>query len=251
MKGECFIMTLNEKTYANIYEGLKRNFLYENDLNSIHILINLYDIEDNIRNIYPKYVTIQYIKNNISKFLKGREGNSLIASNLGELIHEDINRLELLLYLDGYKKGYADIKNANLLEKEAVEIYDINTLYHRKYLFQFDFSNQNINDFKEELFKNLKETDDYYKYLDDLIIYYCNKIIENKIMNLNNYLDSQLTIKCNTKSLVINDNPDLLSDNDLKSIYQEVVSIIKKNSNRLFKDAYWNGLNDRVLKRYK
>lgn len=244
-------MAVNENTYVNIYEGLKRNFLYENDLNSIHILINLYDIEDNIRNIYPKYVTIQCIKNYISKFLKDREGNALIASNLGELIHEDINRLELLLYLDGYKKGFADIKNANLLEKKAVEVYDINTLYHRKYLFQFDLNNQTINDFKEELFLYLKETDDYYKYLDDLIVYYCNKIIEPKIMNLNNHLDSQLTIKCNTKSLMINDNLEILSDNDLKSIYEEVIIIIKKNSNRLFKDAYWNGLNDRVLKRYK
>ena len=44
-------MALTNDTFCDLYEGLKHNFLFKNDLNSIHILLNLYDIEDNIRNI--------------------------------------------------------------------------------------------------------------------------------------------------------------------------------------------------------
>lgn len=251
MKGECYQMTLSENTYNNIYEGLKRNFLYENDLNSIHILINLYDIEDNIRNIYPKYVTIQHIKNSVLKLLKFKEDNTLIASNLGMLIHEDINRLELLLYLDGYKKGFADIKKANILEKLAVEIYDINTLYNKKFLFQFDITNENVKEFKERVFNSLKESDDYYSYLDDLIEYYCEKIIKPKVMNLNKHLDNQLKINYDNERLISLDSTTFLSDTELLSIFNESVTIITRNSNKLYKDAFWNGLNDRVLKRYR
>ena len=59
-------MALSNDTFYDLYEGLKHNFLFKNDLNSIHILLNLYDIEDNIRNIFPKYVSIKYLRNHIS-----------------------------------------------------------------------------------------------------------------------------------------------------------------------------------------
>ncbi|MGM0395757.1 MAG: hypothetical protein ACQEP4_01735 [Bacillota bacterium] len=244
-------MALSNDTFYDLYEGLKHNFLFKNDLNSIHILLNLYDIEDNIRNIFPKYVSIKYLRNHISRILKNRRGNQLIAMNLGELIHEDINRLELLLYLEGYKGGFISIKEANRLEDITVKTCSINELYYQKYLFHFDTFTEDVQDLRDEIFSNLEKDEDSNKHLQNLIGRYCEKVIRNKIFSLNRYLDKQLTIDYKSSSANITEDETLLTMDDLSNVYNEVVKIVSRNGMRLYKDAYWNGLNDRVLKRYR
>lgn len=244
-------MALSNDTFYDLYEGLKHNFLFKNDLNSIHILLNLYDIEDNIRNIFPKYVSIKYLRNHISRILKNRRGNQLIAMNLGELIHEDINRLELLLYLEGYKGGFINIKEANRLEDITVKIYPITELYYQKYLFHFDTYTEDVNDLRDEIYYNLDKDEDSSNHLHKLIDRYCEKVIKNKIFSLNRYLDKQLTIDYDSLPVNITEDETLLTMDDLSNVYSEVIKIISRNGMRLYKDAYWNGLNDRVLKRYR
>jgi hypothetical protein len=244
-------MALTNDTFCDLYEGLKHNFLFKNDLNSIHILLNLYDIEDNIRNIYPKYVSIKFLKNSIARILKERRGNQLIALNLGELLHEDINRLELLLYLEGYKNGFINIKEANKLEDLTVKTYPINELYYQKYLFHFEAGTDSVIEFKEEVFFNLEQYELKSNHLSSLIGKYCEKIIRSKVFSLNKYLDKQLTIDYSDEYTHITEDDTLLTTDELSNINSEVVKIINRNGMRLYKDAYWNGLNDRVLKRYR
>lgn len=62
----------NLKAY-DIYEGLKYEFLFNNDINCIHILLNLYDLEKNINNIFPKYISIKQLRRNIRRILKKGE----------------------------------------------------------------------------------------------------------------------------------------------------------------------------------
>ncbi|HCO19376.1 hypothetical protein [Gudongella oleilytica] len=244
-------MALTNDTFCDLYEGLKHNFLFKNDLNSIHILLNLYDIEDNIRNIFPKYVSIKFLKNSITRILKERRGNQLIALNLGELLHEDINRLELLLYLEGYKDGFINIKEANKLEDLTVKTYPINELYYQKYLFHFESGPDNVEAFKEEVFSSLEQQEEESGHIINLIEQYCDKIIRAKVYSLNKYLDKQLTINYSDEYTHIAEDDSLLTLDELSNIYMEVVKIINRNGMRLYKDAYWNGLNDRVLKRYR
>ncbi len=47
------------------------------------------------------------------------------------------------------------------------------------------------------------------------------------------------------------EDEDLLNFNELNSIYKETIKVVYKNSLRLYEQAYWYGINDRVLKRYK
>ena len=244
-------MALFNDSFYDLYEGLKHNFLFNNDLNSIHILLNLYDLEDNIRNIFPKYVSIKFLRNHISRFLKDRRGNQLIALNLGELIHEDINRLELLLYLEGYKNGYVNIKEANDLEKITVKSYSVNELYYRKYLFHFESNSEKTKKLKENLFIKLNQNKNTSNRLQDLIDGYFENVIKTKVFSLNKYLDKQLTIDYESDFTTITEDDTLLTNEDLTLLYNEVKKIISRNGMRLYKDAYWNGLNDRVLKRYK
>lgn len=235
----------------NLYDGLKHNFLYNSDINSIHILLNLYDLEDNIRNIFPKYVSIKHLKNHISKSLKSRRGNQLIAKNLGELIHEDINRLELFLYLEGYKSGYYNTRYVNILESLTLKYLSIEELYSLKYLFHFENSNIEIVELKENIFIELQECESKYNALFDTISNYSNNVIRTKIYSLNKYLDKQLTMDYNSNLGNIKEDDTLLTKDDLGGIYCEVSKVIIKNGMKLYKDAYWIGLNDRVLKRYR
>lgn len=243
------IMALSYK--SDLYEGLKYNFLYNNDINCIHMLLNLYDLEDNIRNIFPKYVSIRNLRSHISKVLINRRGNQLIALNLSDLIHEDINRLELFLYLEGYKQGYTNIKGANILENLTLKIHSIEDLYNIKYLYYLDTNNKNIKEQRQNINKELNKKEKNSKVLSDLITNYLTKVVKSKVFSLNKYLDKQLMIDYNSELLNIKEDETLLTKDDLNFIYREVVKIVLKNGFKLYKDAYWNGLNDRVLKRYK
>lgn len=235
----------------NLYDGLKHNFLYNNDINCIHILLNLYDLEDNIRNIYPKYISIKHLRSRISRCLKDRNGNQLIAKNLGELIHEDINRLELFLYLEGYKQGFYNKKIVNLLESITVKYFSIDDLYSLKYLFHFENNNEEVLELKATIYNDLDldEFKDHYIY--ENIKKYTSTIMKTKIFSLNKYLDKQLTIDYSSNMGNIKEDATLLTREDLNSIYSEVLKVIIKNGIMLYKDAFWNGLNDRVLKRYR
>ena len=150
-------MALSDSKVSDIYEGLKYKFLFNNDINCIHILLNLYELEDNINNIVPSYISIKRLRKNIRKALKDRRGNHLIAYNLGELIHEDINRLELLIYLEGYKAGYLNKKHINDLENITLRYFSISELYNKRYLFNFDSSIEEVNNFKTDIYKSFLE----------------------------------------------------------------------------------------------
>jgi hypothetical protein len=236
---------------VNLDNGLKHNFLYNNDINCIHILLNLYDLEDNIRNIFPKYVSIKNIKNYISKCLKDKRGNELIAKNLGELIHEDINRLELYLYLEGYKQGFYNIKAVNVLESITVKYLSIEELYSLKYLFHFKTNIKEVLELKEKINTSIDRTEINDKFISENICKYTTNIIRPKVYSLNKYLDKQLTIDYCSKYYNIKEDSSFLTKKDLKNIYNEVYKIVLKNGLMLYKDAYWNGVNDKVLKRYK
>lgn len=185
-----------------LYNGLLYNFLYNNDINSIHILLNLYDIEINMTNIYPKYRCTKEIRKKIRRLLFPRRDRQLISNNVAMLVHEDIDRLELTFYLQGYYRGYNDNRWVNFLEDETIRHIDEEDLYEKSFLFHYDTSRHEIQKIYKDLFTyidfNEKETND----LHDMISNYCDKIIKKKIYNLNSFTDKQLTIGYSQKILI-------------------------------------------------
>ncbi len=244
-------MAIADNNIYNIYDGLKHNFLYENDINSIHILLNLYDLEENITNIYPKYISINSLKKHIGRFLKDKKGNHLISLNLGQLIHEDINRLELYIYLDGYKKGFYNKSWVNILEKATIKSMSFEKLYNIKHLYHFKIKDKSILEIKNLVNYNIQKKEKDEKTLNDIINKYCEYIIKSKIFNLNKYLDKQLTIEYSLEEFNIKDDNCALSFEELSGIYNEIVRFVSRNALKLYKEAYWYGLNDRVLERYR
>lgn len=244
-------MALANNNISSIYDGLIYKFLYKNDINCIHILLNLYDLEDDITNICPKYITISNLKKRINRFLRGRKDNHFISLNLSQLIHEEINRLELFIYLEGYKHGYFNNHWVNILEKVTLKNICVEKLYKFKYLYHFGSNIEEILDLKKQINKEIQDKETTDKYLYEKVVKYCNTVLKVKVFNLNSFLDKQLTIDYNSNKYNIKDDEELLNFNELNNIYKETVKIVLKNSLKLYKEAYWYGLNDRVLKRYR
>lgn len=251
MKGGNGMGVAKDNVY-DLYSGLINQFLYKNDINSIHILLNLFDIEDNITNICPKYISTYQIKKHISKRLKlKKKNNHLICLNIGQLIHEDIHRLEFYICLEGYRNGFFNNSLANLLEKAAIENIPLEDLYKRKYLYHFECKNKRIKNIREIIDRKLDEIENESKNLYNNIINYCENILKSKILSLNKFLDKQLTIEYDLETYSIKEDYSLLTLEELNFIYNEIVKIVLKNGYKLYKEAFWYGLNDRVLKRYK
>lgn len=244
-------MALSNSSIYNICQELKYKFLFKNDINSIHMLLNIYDLEDNITNIFPKYVCMDHIRKCTTRFLRKRRGNYLIALNLSQILRDDINRLELYLYLEGYKYGYSNNKWVNTLEEMSIKYYNSEELYNLNYLFHFENKISEVLELKLSIRNVLHNESDLDNPQITLIMDYLENIIKPKVFLLNKYLDKQMTIEYNSKNFKIREDETLLTLEDLNGIYKEVVKSILKYGLKLYNDALWNGLNDRVLQRYR
>ncbi|MCF6465904.1 hypothetical protein [Clostridium sp. Cult2] len=242
-------MVLAKANLWQIYDGLRYNFLYNGDINSIHILLNLYDLETKMTNISPKYICTKEIRKRVRRLLFPRKDRQLISNNIAMLIHEDIDRLELTLYLEGYKKGYYSNKWVNILEDKTIENIPIEELYGKNYLFHYNISLEEIKKLKRDFWEDIDRVNEETNYLDNFIHTYCEKVIKGKIYNLNMFIDKQLKIEYNLNKPNIGEEA-LLSAKELHSLHKLIVKIIRKNTINMYKEASWFGVNDRVLNRY-
>lgn len=233
-----------------IYERLKHNFLFNNDIDSIHILLTLYDLEENISNICPKYMCIKDVKRRIRSKLRRRKDKELIANSIGTLILEEIDRLELAFYIDGYKAGYYSSKWVNIIEETALNYYPIDEIYERKSLFHYYHDYEGVEDIKNEIEKEIDGAEKETKSIENRVAHYCKKTIKDKILRLNKYVDKQLTIDYNYYPLHIREEGCILTLEEMNDLYEVIVKTLIKSIIKIYKDAYWFGLNDKVLKRY-
>ncbi len=244
-------MAIVDNDISIIYDGLINKFLYKNDINCIHILLNLFDLEEDITNICPRYITTSKLKKRINRYLSNRKDKHFISLSLGQLLHEDINRLELFIYLEGYKKGYYNNYWVNKLEKVMLINNQMEDLYNMKYLYHFGTNLKEVKSVKSKIFVEIEKTEKNKNFLYSTILEYSSSIFKFKVFNLNNYLDKQLTINYDSDPHNFTEDEDLLNIKELNNIYKETIKVVFKNCLKLYKDAYWYGLNDRVLKRYK
>lgn len=236
-----------EISKSHICVGLKRNFLYRGDIGSLKSLMSFYDINMGVQNIFPKYVSMGILRNKIAKAIAYRSDAHCISRSLSLQIHEDINRLELYIYLDGYIQGFNNANLANALEKEALKFYKSSDLANKKYLFQFKNVNRDVRNFKKRLRSELIKDEKKRGKVLATVYEFSNKVIKDKTYSLNKYVDRQLELDRDG----INPASIMIPKEDLKIIYKETFKFILNTCTNLYTDAYWNGLNERVLKRYR
>lgn len=242
----------NNKNYAfkDIKNYLVDNFLYNNETDCINILLNIYNIEESIENIFPRYVSLENLRLDIIKLYKEKRGIELIARNLSSLIHDDINRLELYLYLEGYRRGFNSSKLINKLEMIALNYLSIEELYSRKKLYNYEFKNKDVVIFKKELFKCLRRDRFTRSYISSIVRGVDKNLLRKKIFNINSHLDLQLVFSYDSSARFKEMN-SYLSVNEISNLYKKILKFLYVDGYRILTNGYWDGINDKVMKRYK
>lgn len=234
----------------DIYQGLTDKFLYNDDLNSIYMLLALYDIEENISNICPIYTYSKDIRHKIKNILKDREDAEVISQNLSIIVNEDMNKLELCFYLEGYKDGFSNSKYINCLEDRSLQLLNIKDIYEAQYLFHFDMRNNDILEFKKECFEYLDSKNKKNKHIEELIYRFTNKVIKKKITNLGDYVERQLKINFDIYKLSIVEVDYNLSEQEIDKLYKLILKTLTGHLKNIYKEAFWYAINDKVLMRY-
>lgn len=242
-------MVLAKIDICKMCKELQYSFLYENNIDSIYILLNIYDLEDNMTNIYPKYISTSAIRKRVKRQLIYKKDREFISNNIALLLHEDVDRLELILYLEGYKNGYQNIKWANILEEKTIKCFSIEQMYEKNFLFHHDTVFKEIKKFKEDFKNQAKIEEKETKFLNDFINRYCEKVIKRKIYTLNIHIDKQLAMEFDSNKMNIKEEP-LLTTDELNKMYKIIVDTIIRNIVKIYIEANWLGVNDRVGNRY-
>lgn len=243
-------MSLNRNDFQAMQRALENNFLYRNDEDSLHVLLSLLENEYRVKKLKPKYTCMRAISRSIRRVLRNRSDAKEIVATLTRILNEEINRLEFAVYLEGYALGYQDKEWTDRLEMATLEQLPVEELYNRQSLFHTRL-NSDILVLKNRLMDQMEEQTPQYKRLPLVTGKYCEKKISRKVMRLNSYLHKQLVLWQDeqTERTGIRE-PAILVTAELERIYERVVRAYAKSIQKLFKEAYWHGLNDRVISRY-
>lgn len=241
--------------FKDIKRFLIEKFLYDADGESVNILLNIYEVEDNIETIYPTYISLRHLKKDIIKFLRNKEGKELISYNLSNLIHDDVNRYELFMYLEGYRAGLNASKNVNRLEILTLKYLNVDDIYSRKRLFNREISNKEINILKEKLFYDLRNDKKVKRHIYDIVFKFNLKVLKRKVFELNSHVDKQMVLDLDnndySSTASFRETNSNLSKRELFGLNKKIFRFLIKDGMKIFENAYWDGINDKVMKRYK
>ncbi len=239
-----------EKRLGDICTSLKHNFLYNKDLNSIHILLNLYDIENKMMNISPTYISTNDIRKKIKSHLAYRKDREAISNNIMNIIHEDIDRLELIFNIEGYSLGYYNTPMVNKLEELVVQKYSIDKLYDYRNLLKTNSESEMIKKLKTENFIDMYKYEEKYKDIYEFVDMYCKEFIRNKVFRFNENLNRQLKIEYRYEEIYLIEEKNFLTINEIDKIYDIIKERLYTNIIEIYTEASWFGINDRLLNRY-
>ena len=236
--------------FEDVKDFLLDKFLLDGDVDSMNILLNSYNIEDSINTITPSYISLKHLKKDLVSFLKNKEGKELLAYNISNVIHDDINKFELAIYLEGYRAGFNSKAHVDIVESLAFSIYDLNTIYTCKKLFKSSVLPPEVQKVKNKVFADVDKLGYPKKKINDIVKKLDFKLLRKKIYMMNSFLDKQLMFSDNPEEGFI-ELGNALTRNELLGLNKKIIKFMLRDGLRVYKNAFWDGVNDRVLKRYK
>ncbi|MBS4871376.1 MAG: hypothetical protein KHZ78_00855 [Peptoniphilus sp. oral taxon 375] len=234
----------------DIKTTLLNKFLFEDDSTCLQILLNLYNIEDSIENVLPSYISMKNLKSDIIRYLNPNQGRELVAQNVTNLIHGDITRLELCVYLEGYRMGYKSKKWSNQLEILTFNHVSVEDIYKSAFIPKDLDQCKEIYLFRQKLDNIIEKDDKIQKFLFDLVHIYCKKVLRPKIFHINKYLDRQLMIDYDSDEISFVEAHLPLRFRDISCMYKRLLNFLVRDCMRVYQKAYWDGMNNQVMKRY-
>lgn len=241
-------MALSISNIKKLHKCLEYNFLYKDDLKSMHLLLSILENETRLKKLKPNYICMNGIKRSLARALHYRSDKDLVIRSLRKLINDPVNKLELSTYIDAYFQAYQDKKWADKLESKALEygLIDIDDFQTTDVLFHLS-KDYRILDLKEELYEDLDKRLDKSRRIERIAYSYSQRVLKEDIYSLNDYLDNQLELGPS----MINKQSKLLTLPELTAIYDCTVRAFARNLRKIYKYSYWYGINDRVLSRYE
>ena len=239
-------MALSINNIKKLHKCLEYNFLYKDDLKSMHLLLSILENEIRLKKLKPNYICMKGIKRSLARTLYYRSDSDLIQRDVRKLINDPVNKLELSMYIDAYFAGYQDKEWADKLERKALEFGILEGFSGEDLLFHLR-EDYRILELKESLYKDLDSRLDKSSRVERITYSYCEKTIKDHVFDLNDTVDTQLELGRNT----IKKHDKLLTIPELTTIYQNIVSSFSRNLRKIYKYSYWYGVNDRVLNRYE
>ena len=241
-------MIQEAKNSMTLQKGLEYRFLYHDDPTSIHLLLDLLENDMKIKRLKPKYMCMKSLKRSLGRIFAHREDKHEMASAIYKSINNDINRLELAIYLESYAFDHKDLQWVNMLEAAAIKSIPIEELYNRNVLFHTNINNEAMV-VKNRLLVYLDADKEKGKRIKKIAYTYCERVIKDKIFALNNTVDRQLAFDLNQSIIKIKED-SYISRQELGKIYGRIYMSCIKSMYRIYKEAYWFGINDKVISRY-
>lgn len=240
---------MDSSLYNSVEKSLEYKFLYNNDIDSIHILLSVLENKCDHFDVKPKYNLMKYISYSLYRTLIFRKDRDYIIYTLKKLINDGVNRLELSINIEAYSNGFYTNDFVDKLERFALKHYSCETLEHSKKLFcQSEL--EDVKDLKEEIFVSLEENSSVFENLEKIRKYFCQNNLKSYVYSLNEFMSSQLIID--------EDNPGqlklegkMLTLAELNLIYDKLEEYLIRNIKKIYKMYFWYGINDSVLKRYQ
>lgn len=246
----AYVRKTSEYSYSDLKASLMYSFLYYGDSEALQILLNLYNIDERIENIFPSYVSLKSLRKDIEGFLYYKEGRDLIAANLSELIHDDINRFELVTYIEGYRRGLASYKEVNQLEVLALDHFSLADLYKKTSLFHYETDLEDVLALKQRAIRRIHEDSAFTKVHLERLNWYNRRVLRKKTKRLNTHLDRQIMINYSPGEGRYRESNNHLSKKELYGLSKKLNRFLHRDALKIYHKAFWNGLNDQVLKRY-
>lgn len=235
------------KQNKNFEQSLEYQFLYNDDPNSIFLLLSWLDNKNLCDNLVPKYTVTKALLTGLRRSIRNREDKKSIVDGINRLVSDDLNRLELAFVIKAYRSAFYNSKLIDRLESLALseftpnELANITELYHKS-------DNSKVNKIKQMMISDIHKNKDIIvseKYSNQFL----DKFIKKKIFRVNYYMDKQIVVDYeNTGILKLEGNT--LTINELKHIYDKAKFYINRSLKEAYINQYWNSLNDCVLRRY-
>ncbi len=229
-------------------KSLEYQFLYNDDPDSIFLLLSWLENNNLGDSLVPKYTVTKALLTGLRRSIRGRKDKKTIVDAINKLVADDLSRMELAFTIKAYRNAYYSTQLVDQLERIALRRYTPSKLTKMKCLFH-DTDNSEVLAFKtkieEELRKNKIELENEYH-----CNYFLDKNIKHKFFRVNFHMDKQVVLGYpNTDILTL--EGDNLTINEIKHLYSKSKFYINRQLKIAYFNQFWYALNDTVLSRYK
>ncbi len=237
-----------QENNLNFELSLEYQFLYNDDPESIFLLLSWLENRSVGESLAPKYSVTKALLTGLRRSIRGRTDKKTIVDAISKLVSDDLNRLELAFTIKAYRNAITYDDLIDELEVLALEYYSSKQLSNMKFLFHEDNSLKVI-EFKDKVKEKLIQSKILANNEHHANIF-LDKNLKKKFYRVNFYMDKQVVVDYTNTDILMLEGKNL-TINELLHIYNKSKFYINRALNEAYLNQFWYSLNDSVLCRYQ